>query len=368
MNRLYPEIIAEAGSNHNGDVRRACELISLAAKAGASSVKFQFIFAEGLYLPQFFDGTGYVHNQVFDKRKSEELSEADWQKIWSYAREQGIAVSASVFCERGIKLLERLGSSYVKIASTDLTNHHLIDKACSVFDRVIVSTGMASLAEIDSTVRFVRKHHPRTNLQLMHCVSAYPCSLNDANTQRVKLLRENFDLTVGYSDHTSEDISAGMALVQGATFFEKHFTTDQTLPGFDHAHALDGAQLANYVSHINQAAESLNRPANSLSPQEEITKVRARRGVYASRDLPAGHVLKEEDLLYVRPSTDVDFNGLSNLIGQVLAHDIPHFAALNLGGSVCMIPSNWKEAKAYWNKEMLQKGMQGLSGQNNRKD
>jgi N,N'-diacetyllegionaminate synthase len=357
------EIIAEAGSNHNGDPDRAGELIDLAVEAGASSIKFQFIFAEGLYLPQFFDGVRYVPNPVFDQRRGEEMSEADWEKIWEYAQRKGIAVSASVFCNRGIELLKRLGSPYVKIASTDLTNHTLIGRACAAFNRVIVSTGMANLAEIDAMVQFVRTHYPQTELCLMHCVSAYPCPLEDANTQRVALLHHCFDLPVGYSDHTYEALSAPMALVHGATFFEKHFTTDRSLPGFDHAYALDGPEFASYVQHLNAAAKSLARPANSLSDQEKITKVRARRGVYAARDLSAGYVLQQEDLLFVRPSTSFDKTDLTGLIGQPLAQETPHFSALDCTGAVQMVTSNWQEAHAYWGQEMKEKRMHPKDGQ-----
>lgn len=352
-----PEIIAEAGSNHNGDPARAMELIDVACRAGASSVKFQFIFAEGLYVPAYVDGSGYVANPVFDQRRGEEMAAADWQAIWAHADAQGIAVSASVFCDRGIALLKRLGAPYVKIASTDLTNHALIGQACSAFERVIVSTGMAALAEIDAMVRFVRLQHPRTDLQLMHCVSTYPCPLADANSQRVALLRQGFGLPVGYSDHTDGVVSAAMALVQGASFFEKHVTTDRGLPGFDHAHALDGSGLAAYVQRLRDAAASLARPANALAEGETVTKIRARRGVYAARDMPKGHVLRAEDLLFVRPSTAFECSDPAELVGQPLAQDAPRYAALGVGGAVHVVDSNWQEARAYWDREMREKGM-----------
>lgn len=358
----HPEIIAEAGSNHNGDRALAFRLIDLAAQAGASSVKFQFIFADGLYLPDYPESTGpdgpvYSPSAVYTQRQREEMPETDWQAIWAHAAQVGITVSASVFCDRGIALLKRLGAPYVKIASTDLTNHALIAKACASFARVIVSTGMATLAEIDAMVRMVRDSHPETDLHLMHCVSAYPCPLADANTARVALLRQAFGLPVGYSDHTGEDISAAMALVQGASFFEKHFTTDRSLPGFDHAHALDGPALHSYVRHLRDAAESLTRPPASLSAREQVTKIRARRGLYAARDLKAGHVLTAQDLLYVRPSTAFQATDPAQLIGRKLAQDTPRHAALGPGQDVGIVVSHWRDAGAYWGTEMQQKGM-----------
>lgn len=353
-----PEVIAEAGSNHNSDPARACELIDLAVEAQASSVKFQFIFADGLYLPEFFDGERYVRNPVFDQRRSEEMSEEHWREVWRYGRAKSITVSASVFCGRGVELLKQLGAPFVKIASTDLTNHALIGKACTAFPRVIVSTGMADLAEIDQMVRFVRLGYPNTDLQLMHCVSAYPCPLSEANTQRVALLRQCFGLPVGYSDHTIGDISAAMALVHGASFFEKHFTTDRSLPGFDHAHALEGTELAEYVRNLTDAAIGLELAPNRLSSREKVTKIRARRGAYAARDFPAGHVMREEDFLFVRPSTVFTGNDASTLVGKSLAQDTPRFAALGYGETVKMVESNWQDAAAYWEREMQEKRME----------
>ncbi|OOC50949.1 hypothetical protein B0684_01380 [Thioalkalivibrio versutus] len=352
-----PEVIAEAGSNHNGDPERARQLVDVAVESGASSVKFQFIFADGLYLPEFFDGERKVRNPVFDQRKKEELTETEWSSIWEYAHGKGIPVSASVFCERGVQLLYRLGSPYVKIASTDLTNHNLIGKACQCFQRVIVSTGMASLSEIDGMVAFVRESYPETDLQLMHCVSSYPCPLNEANTQRVSLLRHSFDLCVGYSDHTEGTESAVMALVQGATFFEKHFTVDRNQPGFDHAHAMESAELMNYVRTLADSMISLEKPANQSSSEELVSKIRARRGIYAAKDLPAGHILTKEDLLFVRPSSSFSGKDVSLLVGKALAQDVPQYAALGEGGQAMVVESNWRDASAYWKNEMDAKNM-----------
>ncbi len=353
----HPEIIAEAGSNHNGSPERAKALIDVAANAGASSVKFQFIFPEGLYVPEFYDGSGYVRNAAFDARKKEEMSESDWEAIWAHAGARGIDISASVFCERGISLLSRLGAPYVKIASTDLTNHDLIGQACAAFNSVILSTGMATLAEIDATVRFVRSNFPATHLRLMHCVSAYPCPLSSANVQRVALLESWFGLPVGYSDHTAGEVSAAMAITQGATFFEKHFTTDRSLPGFDHAHALEGAELDSYVDTLRAAHQSWQADSNASSAQESITKIRARRGVYAAADLPEGHVLERKDLMFVRPSSDFAGNDLSTLIGETLQQPVRRYEALAPGNGVRRGESNWKQASDYWKGEMQEKGM-----------
>ena len=353
-----PEIIAEAGSNHNGSVTRACDLVDLAARAGATSVKFQFIFADGLYLPAYYDDGEYVENSVYHSRKAEELGREGWARIWRHAGAAGIDISASVFDAQGLALLSELGARYVKIASTDATNHELIGQACQVFERVIVSTGMTSLAEIDAMVGFVRCNFPGTDLHLMHCVSSYPCPLDSANVQRVRLLRDCFGFPVGYSDHTAGSVAAAMALVEGASFVEKHFTTDRALPGFDHAHAMEEEEFADYVATLHDCARSLTQPANRSVPAEATTRVRARRGVYAARDLPAGHVLTRADLLHVRPSTQFDGTDLAEYLGARLEAPLRRYEAVGLRPAPLGTEGNWKAASAYWNDEMTEKGMQ----------
>ena len=351
-----PEIIAEAGSNHDGTVSRARTLIDVGRAAGASSVKFQFIYPDDLYLPAFRDGDELRINPAHQQRTAEQLTVKQWKEVWLYGQQVGICLSASVFCQRGLDLLASLGADYVKIASTDLTNLDLIDMAAAHFDRVIVSTGMATLAEVSQTVAWVQERHPGVKLELMHCVSSYPCPVDDANPARVRLLRDAFGVRVGYSDHTEGGLSAILALSQGADLFEKHFTDDRTRPGFDHAHAMEPDQLRGYIEDLRQATVTLAGYANRNAPQEAETRIRARRGVYAARDLPAGHVLTRDDLLHVRPST-TDDTLPSQLIGRPLTSDVRTYDAVGVGEGVSVIGSRWREASAYWSEEMDAKGM-----------
>lgn len=351
-----PEIIAEAGSNHDGLVTRALRLIDIGQAAGASSVKFQFIFPDGLYLPVFRDGDQLHPNPAHSQRRTEQLTTQEWEEVWRYGQRVGIGLSASVFCERGLDLLTQLGAEYVKIASTDLTNFDLIDLAAARFNRVLLSTGMATLAEVSQTVTMVQVRHPNVRLELLHCVSSYPCPAEDANPKRVRLLRDAFGLRVGYSDHTEGNLSAILALCQGANLFEKHFTDDRSLAGFDHANAMEPNQLRSYIDDIHQAAASLSGNANRTAVREEETKVRARRGVYAAHDLAAGHILAREDLLHVRPST-AQPTLPSQLIGRPLAFDVRRYDALGDGNGVESIVSRWHEASDYWAGEMDSKGM-----------
>jgi len=360
VDELSLEVIAEAGSNHNGDVGKAIELVDIAKDCGANSVKFQFIFAEGLYVPKFHtanESPELVNNDVFDVRKKEELTSAQWEKIWTHASDVGIDVSASVFCEKGVALLRSLGSDYVKIASTDLTNKVLVKLALENFKRTILSTGMSKASEVADTLEFVDSVSYDGTLELMHCVSLYPCPLDKSKLSRINLLKQLSNIKVGYSDHTQGLESALMALALGVTSFEKHFTLDKSLPGFDHKYASSTDELRSYIDALKAGFTSLTGQANKLSDEEAVTKVRARRGVYASRDIPQGDVIQQSDLIYVRPSSSEYAISVEEFVGKAATDFIPKFAAVKNASGVEVVESNWQAASQYWSNEMAEKKM-----------
>lgn len=350
------EIIGEAGSNHNGDVETAIRLVEAAKIAGVASVKFQFIFADNLYVPEFHENGQYLTNKAHSQRAGEQLNESEWAQVWQAAAKIGLPISASVFCERGLELLVGLGAPYVKIASTDLTNFELIEKAAKRFPRVIISTGMSTFGEIEEAVLRLNTCAPTANFDLMHCVSLYPCPLEKSNPRRVHLLREAFSKKIGYSDHTQGVYSALLALANGATFFEKHFTLDRAQAGFDHANALEPKELESYVNTLESARQALDETPWRISPEEEETRLRARRGVYAARTLHPGEVLTESDILYVRPGNGTRLTP-SDLVGHTVTNLIERFAAIE--GSTLVTNSDWDSnpARLHWESEMIEKGM-----------
>jgi len=350
------EVIAEAGSNHNGDVRRAIQLVRAAKSAGASSVKFQFIFADGLYVPTFRDGLKRTPNKAHSQRITEQLSVKEWQQVWDEASRIGIPISASIFCEEGINLLSKLGAPFVKIASTDLTNLDLIKKAAERFPKLLISTGMATIAEVLTSIAVARQDFPSSEIKLMHCVSQYPCPLEVSNPKRVKLLKDIFGGEVGYSDHTTGSASALLALANGASFFEKHFTIDRRLPGFDHRDAMEPLELEEYVKTLNSASQALSQDAASNSVGEQETKLRARRGIYAAADLPQGHTISELDILHVRPSNGIHHLP-SELVGLQLTETVQKFDGLQAVMGLAKSSQDLGVARKYWEREMSEKGM-----------
>jgi sialic acid synthase SpsE len=164
----------------------------------------------------------------------------------------------------------------------------------------------------------------------MHCVSNYPAYLHQANVSYIKVLKEKFGLPVGFSDHTSGSIAACMALTMGATWFEKHFTEDKTQEGLDHAYAQEEEEFTQYVKDLHDANQALTLREHKVSEDEKYTKKRARRSLYAAKDLPAGHILTDDDVLCVRPENIMPAEQIDLLIGQKLTKEIGQHQAFDM--------------------------------------
>ncbi len=324
-------VIAEAGTNHNADPETGKRLIDAAVAAGADSVKFQVIYPEGLYLTHLWEGEQLVENEVVAIRRRGMLTDEDYADLNRYAAEQGIPMSASVFDQRGIDLIAGLDAPYLKLASCDLNNTTLLRQAAATGKKLIVSTGMASLAEVERSVKAILDTG-HEDVVLLHCVSVYPCPTEQMNVGFIETLKREFGLPVGLSDHTEEDVAAPMAVALGAIWFEKHYTLDRSAEGFDHAYAMEPDALARYVSVIRNAEKALTAPATKVSEAEAETAQRARRGIYAARDLSAGSVLAAEDLLIVRPEGPINPQDADALIGKTLAADLDRFRPFTQDG------------------------------------
>lgn len=350
-------VIAEAGSNHGGDKALAQALVQVAHSAGADSVKFQFIHPEGLYLPFAPSPNGRVQSPVYAQRLKEVLSQEAWKETWDYAARLGIPIASSVFDQSGIDLLMALGSPYVKIASTDLNNEPLIELVISTGSPVILSTGLSSLGEIENALALFSRHNALSRLVVMHCVSVYPCPLMDTNLRMISTLRAAFDVEVGFSDHTEGSIAACLAVALGATWIEKHFTVDKALPGFDHRYACNPEEFTRYVSDIRDAERALLPNRIKVGEAERVTALRARRGLYAKRDLSPGHVITEDDILCVRPSGPLSPQHIPLLVGKTITHSIAGGDAFDISMQPIGTTNDQWEAYRYWEKEMIVKGM-----------
>lgn len=323
-------IIAEAGSNYNGSVSLARDLNAAAAKAAADTVKYQIIYPEGLYRPGQYPYGHYDIKEVWRIREEGVMTDEQWFEIAEDAAAKGITFSASVFDTRGLDLICRMNPPYIKLASCDLNNLRFLREVAERGHRMIVSTGMSTLADIEKAVATLSKAGVEGDrLVLLHCVSAYPSQLADTNLAFIPTLKNAFGTAVGFSDHTLSHEAACAAVALGATWVEKHFTTDHTLDGFDHKHALEPDVLVSYVQAIRAMENSLKPKVAKIGSAEAYTRQRARRGIYLAKDLPAGHRLTSEDLAIVRPESPIPADQIDDLIGTVLKRPLEAHAPLD---------------------------------------
>lgn len=311
-------VIAEAGSNYNGSVDLAFKLNDVAKNAGADSVKYQIIYPEGLYRTGEYAYGHYDIKNVLRTRQEGVLKDEQWRLIRDNALGIGIDFSASVFDTKGLNLLMEMNPPYVKIASSDLNNLRFLREVAARTGTMVVSTGMATLSEIETSVKVLEKAGiSGEKLVLLHCVSSYPVELSDTNLAFIQILKQ-FGTAVGFSDHTLGTESACAAVAAGATWLEKHFTIDHYLEGFDHKYALEPGAFCDYVKAIRATAKSLTPKEQKIGEAEAYTKQRARRGLYVARDLPAGYVLANDDILIVRPENSITASQIDQVVGMML--------------------------------------------------
>lgn len=322
-------IIAEGGTNHNGSKESAKNLIDIARRAGADSVKFQIINPWGLYLPGEYSYGHYDIKEVIKIRQSTVFPDDVYRELNTYSKEQGIAFSSSVFDKEGLDLLCSLNPPYIKIASCDLNNIRFLKQVAETGKKIIISTGMSSLQDVEKTLKEIAKTG-NNDIVLLHCVSVYPAKTEQSNLPFITTLKNTFGFEVGFSDHTGDSIAAVMALAMGATWFEKHFTSDRTQKGFDHAYAMEEAGFTQYVADIRAAEQALIPKSEKITDAEMYTRKRARRSLYAAREIKAGEIIRDEDVLCVRPEGIMNADDIDLIIGKAASGDIKQHEAFSI--------------------------------------
>jgi N,N'-diacetyllegionaminate synthase len=317
-------VIAEAGTNHNGNPQKAKNLIDIAKRAGADSVKFQIINTWGLYLPGNYEYGHYKIEDVIKIRQDGEMSDAEYKMLADYGREKGIPFSSSVFDPDGLKLLASFKPPYIKIASCDLNNVRFLKQVASFGIKMVISTGMSTLDDVRKTVKTITSTGFK-DIVLLHCVSVYPAKLEQGNLRFITTLKNEFGFEVGFSDHTPTSHAACMALTLGATWFEKHFTEDKTQKGLDHAYAMEEEGLKSYVDDLKAAAIALTPREDKISDKEFYTRKRARRSLYAAHDLQPGHIVTDDDVLCVRPENVMQADEIDLVVGKSLSKAIKQY-------------------------------------------
>lgn len=319
-------VIAEAGVNHNGDLKLAKQLVDAAVAAGADAVKFQTFHAEDLVVPN----APKAQYQLLgtDRRESQyamlkrlELSVKVHQELQEYAERCGIIFLSTPFDNDSIDFLAQLGVPLFKLASGELTNYFLLDHVASKGKPVILSTGMAFLEEVGDAIQ-VLQGGGCTEIILLHCTTNYPTLPIDCNLRAMVTLGEAFGLTVGYSDHSEGTEIPLAAVALGAHVLEKHLTLDRTLPGPDHQASLDPAGFAALVRGVRVVEASLGDGCKRPATSEQETRTVARRSLVAAQFIPAGTVLAKEHLCAKRPGTGIPPSQFKRLIGRTLRHGL----------------------------------------------
>ena len=351
-------LIAEAGVNHNGQLDLALQLVDAAHAAGADAVKFQTFRAEDLALPgtataAYQQGATGETDQFAMLRKLE-LSAEQHRIIAAHCARVGIEFMSTPFSESAVDLLVSLGVRRLKLSSGEIVNRPLLDRAAATGLPLILSTGMATLDEVQQAVGWVRAawaqqgmhrtenapdpaagppqggqraHGPSVGapppLTLLQCTSAYPAPDDALNLRAIATLRAETGLPTGYSDHSLGNAAALAAVALGACVIEKHITLDRKLPGPDHRASSEPAEFAALARDIRRIEAMLGDGVKAPRPDEIDVRAVARRSVVLATALPAGTLLRREHLQLRRPASGIPAADFDAVIGQRLLTDAP---------------------------------------------
>lgn len=301
-----PFIIAEMSGNHNRSLDRALAIVEAAAAAGAHALKIQTYTADTMTLDcsegDFFisDPNSLWQGKSLYALYQEAHTPWDWHKpIFARATELGMIAFSTPFDDTAVDFLESLDVPCYKIASFENTDLPLIRKVAATGKPMIISTGMASLAELDETVCAARGAGCR-NLILLKCTSTYPASPENTNLRTIPHLRELFDCETGLSDHTMGIGAAIASVALGASVIEKHFTLDRAEGGVDSAFSLEPAEMHDLVQETLHAWQAMGQVNYGSTPAEENSRC-FRRSIYACTDIAAGETLSRKNIRIIRP-------------------------------------------------------------------
>ena len=315
-------IIAEAGVNHNGDINLAKRLIDTAAAAGADFVKFQTFNADRQVTRSALKAD--YQSKLTDKAESQhemlrrlELTEDMHHELIAHCESRDIGFLSTGFDIQSVDLLASLGQNFFKIPSGEITNLPYLRHIGSLGKAVIVSTGMATMDEIQAAIDVLNKAGtPRTSITVLHCTTEYPAPMGEVNLRAMQSIQTACGVEVGYSDHTQGIEVAIAAVAMGATVIEKHFTLDRTLPGPDHQASLEPAELLAMVSAIRNIEVALGDGVKRPSLSEIKNMAVARKSLVASRLIKVGEKFTSENMTAKRPGTGVSPMRWDEIVGK----------------------------------------------------
>lgn len=312
-------LIAEIGSNHSGKLSQAKKLIEISAEAGVDAVKFQTFSAEKIYskktpIPDYLAGK-ITQKSIWELIKDLEMPREWHGELADYSKSHDLIFLSSPFDYEAIEELKALDMAAYKVASFEIVDLPFIQAMAKIKKPLIISTGMASLGDIEDAIGAVRKIAD-IGIALLHCAIKYPPSFEDLNLRAIKTLKQAFQVPVGYSDHTMSTTIPSVCVTLGACIIEKHITIDRTLKGPDNAFALEPDELREMVKNIRETEAALGSPIKFRPKSEDNLYKLARRSIIARKSIQKGKIIKQSDLIIKRPGYGIPPKFLNIVIGR----------------------------------------------------
>lgn len=315
-------IIAEAGVNHNGSIKLAKKLIDVAVNANADIVKFQTFKAENLVTKnakkaKYQKQENLKNESQFEMLKKLEIKLEDHKKLISYCRKKKILFLSSPFDLESINLLNKLGLKIFKVPSGEITNFSFLRNIGKLKKKVILSTGMANIKEIEDALKVLIKFGTKKkDITILHTNTAYPTPMKDVNLKAMLTIRKKFKTLVGYSDHTKGIEASIAAVAMGASCIEKHFTLNRKMKGPDHKASLIGEELKKMIRKIRETEIALGFDKKIVTGSERVNQKVIRRSIYANHFIKRGDIFSSKNLICLRPDTGISAIKWKKIIGR----------------------------------------------------
>jgi len=323
-------IIAEVGVNYDNDINLAEDLIISAKNAGAHIVKFQTYTPSKIVAinsPKYWEDDNPNESQYEFFKRSNKFYHEETKTLAKLCQKHDILFMSTPFDLESVDLLEELNVPAYKVASADITNIDLLIKIAKTNKPIILSTGASNIGEISNAVNIINSNSKiKNNIALLHCILSYPTPFNNANLNMIRCLRDLFPLlNIGWSDHVVPDESAIIPVVSavlGANIIEKHFSIDISKKGNDHFHSMNEKLIQTMITNIKIAKSSLGNYFKEPIKIEEQSRKFARRSIGVKNDLKKGQLIKDEDLIMLRPGTGIKPGFKSLILNSKLKKDI----------------------------------------------
>lgn len=321
------KIIAEIGINHNGNINFAKKLIDLAKKAGADFVKFQSYSTDELLrvdqsLMNYQKKNLPKKISQYEMLKKCELSDDDHLLLKKYCKKRKIKFLCTAYSKEKANFLIKIKQKIIKIASTDSTNIPLIKSILKQKVKVIISTGITHLQEIDLLLKELKYKKQKDKISIMHCTSYYPANAEMLNLNTILYLKNKYNVEIGYSDHSSSKITGALAVMHGASIIEKHFTLSKKMWGPDHKASLEFDELRSYIDNIRFADKAKGLYKKVLSKKELGIRKQMQKSIVYSKNLNKNHLVNDKDLHSMRPGTGINPLFTKEFIGRKINKNV----------------------------------------------